>query len=592
MKDSVKQDDSVVGMYRRLLQFAKPYGGRLALGILFSILFGGSTGAVIPAIQKVLEKFEEMSVSEISPSLLAGAAVAVLAITVLRGLGFYLSKYYIQWVGSRVVMDLRNQMFEHIHRLPMQFFSQSRSGDLITRLISDTALIQQLVSNVVGDLLREPCVLISAIVVLLWNFDWHLTLMTLVVFPVCLVPVSIFGRRVRKASRLGQEKMSDLLSTAQESIAGAQIVKAFGMEEAEVQKFSGHARTLFSKLMRIARAQAAITPLMEIFSAVGMMLVLLFAFQNDMKLSQVFSFIVALVVMYKPAKTLSRLYLRVKQSLVGASRIFELLDTEVLIEDRSDAVELWPQIESIQMNKVGFAYDQDSVLSDVSLDVAAGECVAFVGSSGAGKTTLVNLVPRFYDVSTGAISINGRDVRDYTLKSLREQVGVVTQQTILFNLSVAENIAYGNPAATHDTIVDAARRANAHEFIKGLDNGYDTIIGERGSRISGGQAQRLAIARALLKNPPILILDEATSALDTESERLVQAALDELMSGRTVLVIAHRLSTIRHADKIVVMDKGRIVEVGTHDELLAQNGKYKYLYDIQFASTSPSGGAE
>jgi subfamily B ATP-binding cassette protein MsbA len=586
MKRSEKQDDSVVGVYRRLLQFAKPYRGRLALGILFSILFGGSTGAVIPALQKVLEKFEEMSVSQFSPRVLMGAAAVVLLLTALRGLGFYLSKYYIQWVGSRVVMDIRNKMFAHIHRLPMQFFSQSRSGDMIARLISDTMMIQQLVSNVVGDLLREPCVLLSAIAVLLWKFDWRLTLITLVVFPICLVPVSIFGRKVRKASQKGQEKMSDLLSTAQESITGAQIVKAFGMEDAEVKKFAGHARTLFSKLMRIARAQAAVTPLMEVFSAVGMVLVLLFAFKNEMKLSEVFSFIVALVVMYKPAKTLSRLYLKVKQGLVGASRIYELLDTEVLIEDRSDAVALIPQIDSIQMDHVGFAYDQEAVLSEIQLHVAAGECVAFVGGSGAGKTTLVNLVPRFYDVSSGSISINGRDVRDYTLQSLREQVGVVTQQTILFNLSVAENIAYGQPDATREAIQDAARRANAHEFIEKLDEGYDTVIGERGSRISGGQAQRLAIARALLKNPPILILDEATSALDTESERLVQAALDELMSGRTVLVIAHRLSTIRHADKIVVMDKGRIVEVGTHDELIGQNGKYKYLYDIQFSSRS------
>ncbi|MFC1467975.1 ABC transporter ATP-binding protein [Verrucomicrobiota bacterium] len=582
MKNTVKTNDSIAASYKRLLVYARPYRGRLALGIIFSILFGGSTGAVIPAVQKVFASFEKTWISEVPLGMLVGAAVLVLLLTALRGIGFFCSKYFIQWVGSRVVMDIRNSMFDHIHRLPMQFFSRSRTGELISRLTADTGMVQGLVSNVVGDLLREPCVLISAIVVLFWNFDWRLTATTLLVFPVCLIPVSIFGRKVRKASKLGQEKTADLLSQAQESIGGAQIVKAFGMEDEEVGKFAGHAREVFKRLMKIARAQASVTPLMELFSAVGMVLVLAFAFSKGLPLSEVFSFILAMVVMYKPAKTLSKLYLQVQQGMAGATRIFDLLDTQVLIEDKPDAVELLPQIERVDFKEVGFSYDEEAILSDINLSVKAGECVAFVGSSGAGKTTLVNLLPRFFDVKSGAISINGHDIRDYTVRSLREQVGIVTQQTILFNLSVAENISYGQPEATREDIIAAAKRANAHEFIEKMDLGYDTVIGERGSRVSGGQAQRLAIARALLKNPPVLILDEATSALDTESERLVQAALDELMSGRTVFVIAHRLSTVRHADKIVVMDQGRIVETGTHDELLSKGGKYKYLYDIQF----------
>lgn len=582
MKKTTEKKNAILSSYKRLITYAGPYRKRLALGVIFSVLFGGSTGAVIPAVQKVFSRFEAMNVAEVPLRILIGASVLVLLLTALRAVGFFCSKYFIQWVGSKVVMDIRNEMFAHIHRLPMSFFSQSRSGELISRLTSDTSMVQGLVSNVVGDMLREPCVLISTIFVLIFNFDWRLTVMTLLIFPVCLIPVSIFGRKVRKASKTSQEKMADLLSQAQESIAGAQIVKAFGMEDAEVAKFDGHARHTFKMVMKIARAQAAVTPFMEFFSAIGMLLVLIFAFRNGMPLSDVFSFVLALVVMYKPAKSLSRLYLSLQQGMVGATRVFDLLDTEVLIEDKPDAVKLSDHIKRVEFKGVGFSYDAEPILSDINLDVNAGECVAFVGSSGAGKTTLVNLLPRFFDVKKGTICINGRDIRDYTVHSLREQVGIVTQQTILFNMSVADNISYGQPHAAMDDIISAAKRANAHEFIEKTELGYDTVIGERGSRVSGGQAQRLAIARALLKNPPVLILDEATSALDTESERLVQAALDSLMSGRTVFVIAHRLSTVRNADKIVVMDQGRIVETGTHDELLAQGGKYKYLYDIQF----------
>lgn len=582
MKKQNITDPDMAGNYKRLLSYVKPYRGRLALGIIFSIIFGGSTGAVIPVAQKLFERFEVQNMSEIPVRVLVLTAVVMLVVTVLRGIGFFCSKYFIQWVGSRVVMDIRNEMFAHIHCLPMQFFSQSRTGELISRLTGDTQRIQQLVSNVIGEMLRQPCVLISAIAVIIFKFDWRLTAITLLVFPLCLIPVSIFGRKVRKASRRGMETSADLLSHAQESISGALIVKAFGMEGEETAKFVVHARKAFKLLMKIARAQASVTPLMEIFSSIGMLLVFIFAFSHGMKLAEVFAFVLALVVMYKPAKTLSTLYLQLQKGMAGATRVFEIMDTDVSINDKPDALPLSPQIESVQFKDVGFAYNDEPILSDISLDVKAGQCIALVGSSGAGKTTLVNLLPRFFDVKSGAIFINGHDIRDYTVRSLREQVGIVTQQTILFNMSVADNIAYGQPEATREDVIAAAKRANAHEFIENMALGYDTVIGERGSRVSGGQAQRIAIARALLKNPPVLILDEATSALDTESERLVQAALDELMSGRTVFVIAHRLSTVRHADKIVVMDQGRIVETGTHDELLEQGGKYKYLYDIQF----------
>jgi subfamily B ATP-binding cassette protein MsbA len=308
-----------------------------------------------------------------------------------------------------------------------------------------------------------------------------------------------------------------------------------------------------------------------------------YAFVNDLSLALLFSFAAAMIKMYKPAKTLSKIHMRIQKAAPGAERIFEILDTTNTIADASDAVPVTGPVQSVEFRNVSFAYEQKNILDGINLKVGAGQCIAFVGSSGAGKTTIVNLIPRFFDVTEGALELNGNDLREYKIHSLRAQIGVVTQDTVLFNRSVSENISYGSPSATKQEIEDAARRANAHEFILELDEGYDTVIGERGSRLSGGMAQRVAIARALLKNPPILILDEATSALDTESERLVQGALDELMKDRTVFVIAHRLSTISHADTIVVIDQGRIVEQGTHGELLQAGGKYKYLYDIQFA---------
>ena len=562
MKNRTNSDHTIVGTYKRLFSYVHPYRVRLTLGIIFSFIFGGSTGAIIPVIKRVTEPFETMRVSDVSLSILLGAAVLVFVVTALRAVGFFCSKYFIQWVGSRIVMDVRNEMFAHMQRLPMQFFSRSRTGELITRLTSDTAMIQSMVSNVIGELLREPIVLVSTIIGLFCTVDWQLALIVLLVFPVCLVPVSILGKKSEKR-RQGQEKVANLLSQAQETIAGAQIVKAFCMEEQEISQFSKHGLDVFKKNMKVEKTQAIVTPMMEVFSAVGMMVVLVFAFMKGLKLSELLAFLVAMVIMYKPAKTIAKLYLKLQKGMTGAARVFEVLDTEVSIDNKSGALELLPQIDEIEFSNVGFSYDSEAIFKQYQLNGKAGECVAFVGSSGAGKTTLVNLLPRFFDVKSGSISINGHDVREYTLKSLRKQVGVVTQQTILFNQSVADNISYGQSEASIDAIMNAARRANAHEFITQLDDGYNTVVGERGSRISGGQAQRLAIARALLKNPPVLILDEATSALDTESERLVQQALDELMSGRTVFVIAHRLSTVRHADKIVVMDKGSIVEIGT-----------------------------
>jgi subfamily B ATP-binding cassette protein MsbA len=500
---------------------------------------------------------------------------------VFRGAGYFISKYYVEWVGHRVVMDVRNAVFAHLNDLSVQYISKSRTGELMSRTTNDTQMVERAVSTVIGDLVREPFVLLAGITALLM-LDARLAAISLIVFPVCIIPVTVFGRRVRRLSREGQAYLADLASIQQEAITGSRVVKAFGMEAFEMKKFSDRCRNVFRRRVKITAAKAAVQPLIEFISILAVCLVLVYARWAGLTWDRLFTFLGALILMYDPVKKISRMQMTIQQSAASADRIFEILDAEVSVKDRPGAVPLEQPIRDIRFRKVGFSYGEGMVFDDIDLDVKAGECIAIVGSSGTGKTTFVGLLPRFYDVTKGSIEINGRDLRDYTLSSLRGVTGLVTQDTILFNDTVANNIAYGRADMPQEAIREAAQRAHAHEFIEELPNGYQSIIGERGMLLSGGQRQRLAIARALLLNPPVLILDEATSALDTESERYVQAALDALMQGRTVFAIAHRLSTIRHADRIVVLDGGRIVESGTHEELLVQGGQYKYLYDLQF----------
>ena len=597
--------ENSLSIYKRLFAYIRPYRSRLFFGILFGMVQGGATAGLLVSLRLALggmsgEGFSLSGTSSLSafdtPDGNAGEMglerllliVCVLtAVTLVQCVSLFASKYLVEWVGNRVVADLRSRLFEHIHALPMQFFGKNRVGDLISRITTDTGLLTQLVSNVLGDLIREPFTLIGCIGAMLY-LDWRLSVIALVVFPICILPVALLGRRIRKASKGGQESLGDMLSVVQESIGGALVVKAFQMEADESARFSVFNTKVFKFLMRQSRADSLNEPIMVCLSAVGLSAVVVYAYLHDISLALLVAFGASMVSMYKPAKKLSKLHMKIQKSTPGAERIFEILDIQNTIADRPDAVPFAGRVETVAFCDVSFAYDKKNILDGINLQSGAGQCMAFVGSSGAGKTTLVNLIPRFFDVTGGRVEINGRDVRAYTLNSLRSQIGVVTQDTVLFNRSVADNISYGSPAATCEQIEDAARRANAHQFITEMDDGYDTVIGERGSLLSGGMAQRVAIARALLKNPPILILDEATSALDTESERLVQGALDELMKDRTVFVIAHRLSTIQHADSIVVLDNGKIVEQGTHDELLAGGGKYKYLYDIQFSNNGES----
>ncbi|MFH1476596.1 MAG: ABC transporter ATP-binding protein [Verrucomicrobiota bacterium] len=564
--------------YKRMIGYARPYAARLIVGGVCGVIFAGSTTGLLVAARDILRNvFQNAPLTNV---ILIALLLPVLAAG--RGVGQFLSEYFMQWVGNKVVMDMRVAAFAHLQELSMRYFSRSKTGELISRTINDSMMIERAVSVVLGDLVKEPFVLLGAVGFLFW-LDPMLAFVSLVLFPICIVPIAIFGRRVRRYARHGQERLAALVSIMQEALMGIRIVKAFGMESYEVARFTEQCQLFFNRIMRVTRDKASIEPLIVFISIIGLALVLLYARWAHMPAEDFITFAIAAMALYEPVKKLSKIHLHIQQTSAAADRIFEIMDTPVAIKDTADARVLSERIAGLCFDNVQFAYDAQRVLYDVSFSVAAGERVAIVGGSGAGKTTLVNLIPRFYDVTDGSLRINGVDIRSFTLKSLRAQIGMVTQETILFNDTVAANIAYGHTEASRAAIEQAARRAHAHEFILEMPEGYNTVIGERGVRLSGGQCQRLAIARAILRNPPILILDEATSALDTESERLVQTALDDLMEGRTVFAIAHRLSTVIHCDRIIVLDAGRLVESGKHQELLDRNGMYRRLYDLQFA---------
>jgi ATP-binding cassette, subfamily B, bacterial MsbA len=569
-----------VTAFLRLLRYARPYRFRLGSALLAMIVYGAASAAVAAQIQPILD--------EVLPSRekLGTTIVLIIALYLIKGAGAYLSGFLMTDVGQRVVRDLRNILFTHILGQSAAFFSSRTSGKLLSRITNDVGQVQQAVSETIGDLARESLSLLG-FAALLFYYDARLAIVCLTGTPLVVYPLVRLGQRVRRTTTRSQEALEQITHVAAEAFTGHRIVKAFGAEQRETTKFVAASQHLYRTSMKVTSVLSVLPPLMEFIGGLAFAAALWYGSQEiaagRLTTGEFIGFIAALFMMYGPAKKLSRVNANMQQAMAASERIFEMLDTHSEVRERPNAATLPPFSRSIEFRDVHFSYGAaaDMTLRGMSLTVGASQTLAIVGRSGAGKTTLVNLLPRFYDVTDGAILIDGRDVRDVSLASLRAQIGIVTQETVLFDDTIAANIAYGRPSATRDEIERAARAAHAHEFIMTLPGGYDTMIGERGQRISGGQRQRLAIARAILRDSPILILDEATSALDTESEMLVQDALSNLMLNRTSFVIAHRLSTVRRADMIVVIERGCIVETGTHDALIARGGVYAKLYDLQ-----------
>lgn len=577
-------------IYQRLFGYVKPYRLRLTGGILLAIAYSASNGATLYVVKKVwAEVFEQVNQQNLTWLQVLAYAGLLPFIMAVRGVCDFGTTYLMNWVGGRVVNDLRVLLFEHLQSLSLDYFTGAQTGELISRSTNDVGAIQNSITTVVADIVKQPGTLIFVLAGL-FRLDWRLTLATLVLFPLCLVPILVYGRRIRKAAKAMQEHQASLVSVLHEALVGMRVVKAFSMEAREAADFRNLCSRLFSQRMRIVRSKAISTPMIEMISGVAAAFVFFYAYEKHMPASTLLGMAVGLFLLYEPVKKLSGVQMQLQESLSAAERVFQVMDTKPSVVESPQAIALPRLRQAIRYEKVSFHYgDNGAVLDEVNLEIPAGSIMAIVGASGAGKTTLFNLIPRFYDPTGGAVTIDGQDIRRGTFQSLRGQIGLVTQETFLFNDTVANNIAYGKTGASREEVVDAAKRAHAHEFIAQMPNQYDTVIGESGMKLSGGQRQRLAIARAILKNPPILLLDEATSALDTESERAVQAALDDLMwSGKqkkahTMLVIAHRLSTVQHADCIIVLDKGGIVEKGTHDQLLALGQVYKRLYEMQFS---------
>ena len=568
-------------IYKRLIKLAKPHLPKFILAMLCMLVVGGLTSALAFLVKPVLDDIFMKK----NAAMLKWIPIAVVAIYMLKGLCTYVQTILMNFIGQRVVADIRNRLYQVIQTQSMSFFTKNQTGILMSRITNDVNSMQGAVSEAVTSLLKDSFTLICLMFVIFYR-DWQLALVAMVIFPVTIYPIATFGRKIRKLATRTQVTMGSLTTLLQETISGARIVKAFGREDYESSRFSRENENLLKLTLKSVTISAVSSPFMEFLGGVGIAAIIFYGgyqvIQGVSTPGTFFSFLAALIMLYEPIKRLTNVNNTIQQGIAGAQRVFSIIDAVPEIRNKPEAIPLPAISKAIDIRNVTFRYEDTPVLKQINLTVRAGEAVAFVGMSGGGKTTLVNLIPRFYDVSEGQILIDGRDIRDVTMESLRAQIGIVTQQTILFNDTVRNNIIYGDIEKTEADVIRAAKAANAHHFIMNLPEGYDTVIGEQGTKLSGGERQRISIARALLKDAPILVLDEATSSLDTEAEIEVQEALENLMKGRTTLVIAHRLSTIRNADRIVVLVNGEIVEEGTHEALLDKKGEYFRLYQMQF----------
>lgn len=573
-----------MGSYKRLLLFVKPYGFTLAFGLICMIV-AAAAYLIVPwlikdVVNKVLQAKDLATLNLI--------VIAILAVFLVRGFATYGQTYTMQYVGQRVIIDLRETLFKHLQKLDQAYFDRRQTGVIMSNLTNDVGALQSAIVDNLIAMITEGVTLIGSLVSMI-VLDWRLTLVTLIIVPVVLGIINIFGKRLRLAGHDVQGRIADITALLQETVSGMRIVRSFARENYEVKRFENVNQENFQAVMKATRLTSLLSPMVEFSAAIAVAVILWYGGYSVVKgmisAGALIAFLIYAINLSNPVKRLSQVYGNIQKAMAAGDRVFAILDTQPTVKEKANAITL-PEIKGrVKFDHVSFSYDgEKNALHEMDLDIPAGSMTAIVGPSGAGKTTIANLIPRFYDVTGGTLYVDDYDVRDVTFASLRGQIGVVPQETVLFNASVKQNILYGRLDASDEEVYAAAKAANALEFIERMPLGMETIIGERGNALSGGQRQRISIARAILKDPKILILDEATSALDTESEKLVQEALDRLLKNRTAIVIAHRLSTIKDADRIVVLQQGRIEEIGTHEELMQHGGTYKHLYSIQFAS--------
>lgn len=568
-----------LSLYRRLLRYVKPYWMKIVLAMISMAGFAAATSVLAFLVQPIVEGLVGKDIDQLKT-----LPLQLLGVFLARGFFDYWQTYLIRYAGQQAVADVRQSLYEHLQTLSLSFFTRTPTGVLISRITNDVNLVQGTVSTAITGMLKHPLTIVGLGGVAFYR-DWRLATVAFFILPLAIIPIYKFSRKIRRVTIKGQQMMAKLTNLIHETTTGVRIVKAFNMESYEKERFRAENARYVRQIMKRVRIRALSSPVMEVIGGVVICVIVFLGSYYVTKgypLGQLASFLSALLLTYRPMRSLVETNNVLQEGLAAGTRVFEVLDEKPQVTERNGAKLLVGVEQSIEFKNVSFTYEEDRVLRDINLKVHAGEVVALVGSSGGGKTTLVNLVPRFYDVSEGQILIDSTDIREFTLKSLREQIGIVTQQTILFNDTAQNNIAYGSFDKTGDEIIKAAKAANAHGFIQRLSDGYETIIGEQGVKLSGGERQRIAIARALLKNAPILILDEATSSLDSESELEVQKALEKLMVHRTVFVIAHRLSTIRKAGRILVVQDGKIAEEGDHKRLMSLGGEYRRLYRMQF----------